>query len=213
MKIAFVGAGHMGQGMARNLLAAGHALAVIAHRNRAPIEALVAEGAREARSYEDLAAGAETVFLCVTGTPAAHAVVERLAPHLRAGSLVIDTTTHAPDGPEALAAALAAAGVRYVEAPVTGGVVQAEAGELGAIVGCADADFAPAEALLSAFCMRVERFGPVGAATRAKLVSNFLALGTATLAVEAFKQARALGVDWRKLLRAGAARLRQLRRP
>ena len=199
MKIAFVGAGHMGRGMAANLLRAGHELAVIAHRNRAPIEALVEAGAREAGSYRDLAAGAEAVVLCVTGTPAARAVVAALAPHLGPGALVVDTTTNAPDGPEALAAELAAVGVRYVEAPVTGGVEQAAAGLLGAIVGCPEEDFAPAEALLSAFCRRVERFGPVGAATRAKLVSNFLALGTATLVVEAFKQARALGVDWHKL--------------
>ncbi len=55
--------------------------------------------------------------------------------------------------------------------------------------------------MLFAFCSEVERFGAVGMAVRAKLVSNLLALGTATLVVESFKHARTLGVDWEKLYR------------
>ncbi len=197
MEIGFVGAGLMGRGMVENLLRHGHAISVVAHRNRAPIEALVEKGATEAASLAELAAGKQAVFLCVTDTPAAMAVLEALAPHLSPGTLVVDITTNAPDGPAALAAIARAAGGRYVEAPVTGGPVQAAEGVLGAIVGCDEADFEAAKALLDCFCARIERFGEVGMAVRAKLVSNFLALGTATLVIEAFSQARKLGVDWR----------------
>lgn len=199
MKIGFVGAGLMGHGMAANLLAAGHAVTVIAHRNRVPIEDLVSKGATEALTLAELAEQADVIIMCVTGTAAAREVVDALARHLRPGAMVLDTTTHDPDGPEALAALLAPLDVDYVEAPVTGGVVQAREGILGGIVGCDDALFESARAVLSCFCKQIEHFGPVGMAVRAKLVSNFLALGTATLVVETFRQADALGVDRGKL--------------
>lgn len=199
MKIGFIGAGIMGHGMALNLLRAGHDLKVIAHRNRVPIDDLISHGAIEAGSYADLAVGSEVVVLCVTGTPVARTVIANLLPHLASGAMVIDTTTNEPDGPVEFATELAAAGIHYVEAPVTGGVKQAKDGVLGAIVGCDEAVFSKAKDILSCFCKQVEHFGPVGMGARAKLVSNFLALGTATLVVETFKQARSLGVDWKKL--------------
>ena len=121
------------------------------------------------------------------------------SPYFNSGVMVIDTTTNEQDGPEELAACLKEVGGHYVEAPVTGGVNQAKDGVLGAIVGCDEADLKRAKDVLSGFCTKIERFGPVGMGARAKLVSNFLALGTATLVVETFKQARSLGVDWKKL--------------
>lgn len=199
MKIGLIGAGLMGHGMAVNIMAAGHELHVVAHRNREPIEDLVSRGALEAPSPAALGAQVDVVVLCVTGTPAAQKVIEALAQVLRPGMLVIDTTTNTSGGPEAFSSTLAGLNVTYVEAPVTGGAQQAREGVLGAIVGC-DREL-PQEArdVLSCFCRQVEQFGPVGAGTRAKLVSNFLALGTAALVVETFRKARALGVDWQKL--------------
>lgn len=199
MKIGFVGAGIMGHGMALNLLRAGHDVTVVAHKNRAPIDDLVANGAGEAASIEQLASRSDIVVLCLTGTQVARSVIRDLTPHLTHGVMVIDTTTNEPDGPEELAATLKEGGCRYVEAPITGGVIQAKDGLLGAIVGCDEADFVRAKEILGGFCKQVERFGPVGMGVRAKLVSNFLALGTATLVIETFKQARSLGVDWKKL--------------
>ena len=199
MNIGLVGAGIMGHGMALNLLAKGFEVAVVAHRNRAPIDDLVARGATEAASLPDLARAADAVVMCVTNSDVARRVVAGLLPGLRPGVLVIDTTTHAADAPPELAATLKAGGARYVEAPVTGGATQAREGKLGAVVGCDVDDLEDARPILAAFCARIERFGPIGAGTRAKLVSNFLTLGTATLVVETFRQARALGVDWQKL--------------
>lgn len=199
MKIGLIGAGLMGHGMAVNMLAAGHELHVVAHRNREPIEDLVSRGALEVPSPVAMAAQVDVVVLCVTGTPAAQRVIDELKPALRSGMLVIDTTTNTSGGPEAFSSALAELGVTYVEAPVTGGAQQAREGVLGAIVGC-DTDL-PQDArdVLSCFCRQIEHFGPAGAGARAKLVSNFLALGTAALVIETFRKAKTLGVDWRKL--------------
>ena len=196
MRIGLIGAGIMGHGMALNLLHAGYDLGVVAHRNRIPVDDLVARGAREAPTVEALTQDADAVLLCVTGSPAARSVIDRIAPVLAAESLIIDCTTNAPDASAEFAESL---GARYVEAPVTGGATQAKDGVLGAIVGCDELVFERAKTILSAFCKRVERFGEPGMAARAKLVSNFLALGTATLVIETFRQARDLGIDWRKL--------------
>ena len=76
MDIGFVGAGLMGRGMVENLLRHGHKVSVIAHRNRAPINALVEKGATEASSPAVLAAGKQALFLCVTDTEAAAAVLD-----------------------------------------------------------------------------------------------------------------------------------------
>ena len=199
MKIGLIGAGLMGHGMATNILAAGHELHVVAHRNRQPIEDLVSRGAVEAASPAALGSLVDIVVLCVTGTPAAQKIIHALTPVLQPGMLVIDTTTNTSGGPEAFSSTLARLDVTYVEAPVTGGAQQAREGVLGAIVGC-DKDL-PRDArdVLSCFCRQIEQFGPAGAGARAKLVSNFLALGTAALVIETFRKARALGVDWQKL--------------
>ncbi len=199
MKIGFIGAGIMGHGMAANLLKAGHGLTVIANRNRTPIEDLVSKGAVEARSYKELAENKVAIILCVTNSAIADKVIDQLVPHLNANVLVIDTTTNEPEAPLRLAKKVTSVGARYVEAPVTGGAKQAAEGILGAIVACEEDHFPEAKSLLLSFCKQAEHFGPVGTAAKTKLVSNFLALGTATLVVETFKQARSLGVDWRKL--------------
>jgi len=199
MKIGLIGAGLMGHGMGANILAGGHELHVVAHRNRAPVENLVSKGAIEALSPQTLAMAADIIVMCVTGTHVAQILIEELKPALKRGTVIIDTTTNKAGGPEAFETMLKAIGVTYIEAPLTGGAAQAEQGVLGAIVGC-DGDIPDqVHDVLSCFCSRVERFGPVGAAARAKLVSNFLALGTAALAIETFKKAQALDVDWKQL--------------
>lgn len=199
MKIGLIGAGLMGHGMGVNILAAGHELHVVVHRNREPIEDLVSRGALEAPSPVVLGALVDVVVLCVTGTPAAQKVIEELTQVLRPGMLVIDTTTNTSDGPEAFSSTLAGLDVTYVEAPVTDGAQQAREGVLGAIIGCDKELPQVARDVLSCFCKQIEQFGSAGAGARAKLVSNFLALGTAALVIETFRKARALGVDWQKL--------------
>ena len=68
-RIGFIGVGLMGHGIAKNLVTKGFSLTVRAHRNRAPVEDLVAKGAKEATSNAELARNADIVFLCVTGAP------------------------------------------------------------------------------------------------------------------------------------------------
>ena len=196
--IGFIGAGIIGQGMAQNLIKAGHRVVVIANRNRGPIENLVKLGAREAASLAEIGRDCSKVILCLPNSSTVISVCDTLFPSLSPGSMVVDCTTNQPVSVKMLAAKAEAANLRYVEAPLTGGQSQAENAKLGAILGCDLEDFEIARSLLAPCCTKIERFGNLGMGATTKLISNFLALGTATLVVEAMKLAREFGVDWEK---------------
>ena len=74
-RIGFIGLGLMGHGMAKNLVTKGFPLTVRAHRNRKPLEDLLAAGAKEVKSNADVARNADIVFLCVTGAPQVEEIV------------------------------------------------------------------------------------------------------------------------------------------
>lgn len=198
-RIGFVGAGVMGHGMASRLLRAGYPVTVIAHRNRTPIDALVAKGAEEARDYPALVARSDVIILCVSSSGVVETVIEALRPDLRTGMMVVDMGTSSPDSSRRLAAELAALEVAFVEAPVTGGVKQAATGELGALVGADRGSFEAVRPLLHCMCRTVHHFGPPGAGNTAKLLNNFMVFGIAALVTEAFGKAREAGIDWQKL--------------
>src|SRR3712207_1123034 len=135
MRIGFIGAGLMGRGVVLNLMKAGHEVRVIAHRNRAPIEELVGRGAREASSLEELAQGTEIIMLCLTTSTVVAKVVGELTPFLKSGQILIDTGTSDPEATRRLAHQLAAIGVGFADAPMTGGPAQAEAAQVGIMLG------------------------------------------------------------------------------
>ena len=198
-RIGFVGVGVMGHGMAACLLKADYPLTAIAHRNRAPLEDLLARGAAEAASYAELAEASDCILLCVSNSSVVEKVVAELKPHLRAGQTLIDTGTSSPVSTRALAEDLAALDVAFVEAPVTGGVKQAAAGELGALVGTDKATYDAVKPLLQVFCQAVHHFGPPGSGNTAKLLNNFMVMGIAALVTEAFTKAHRAEIDWQKL--------------
>ena len=199
MQIGFIGVGLMGQGMVTRLLKAGHGVRVMAHRNRAPIEAVKARGASEARDIAELAQGAGAVILCVNDAETVAGLVNSLKPHLRAGQMVIDTTTSDPRVTEVLAKDLARQKIGLADAPMTGGPEQVASGEAGALVGAQGEVFSAIEPLLACYCARVHHFGPPGAGHRAKLISNYLVMGMIGVIADSYKAARQAGVDWGKL--------------
>ena len=199
MQIGFIGVGLMGQGMVTRLLKGGHGVRVMAHRNRAPVEAVKALGASEARDIAELARGAGAIMLCVNNAETVTGLVNSLKPHLREGQIVIDTTTSQPRVTEALARDLARQKVGLADAPMTGGPEQVAAGEAGALVGAEGELFSAIEPLLACYCTRVHHFGPPGAGHRAKLISNYLVMGMIGVIADSYKAARQAGVDWGKL--------------
>ncbi|MBC7478846.1 MAG: NAD(P)-dependent oxidoreductase [Pseudorhodobacter sp.] len=193
-KVGFVGLGLMGQGMAANLVAKGYDLTVFAHRNRAPVDDLVARGAHEASSLADLAQNCTVIFLCLTGAPEVASVVSALKPTLQKGAVIIDCSTSDPTVSLAVAADLAALGVDYADAPLGRTPKEAWAGTLDCMVGATDAVFARVQPVIATWAGKIVHIGGVGDGHKMKLLNNFLSLGYAALYSEALALSRKVGI-------------------
>jgi 3-hydroxyisobutyrate dehydrogenase-like beta-hydroxyacid dehydrogenase len=203
-RIGFIGAsGLMGHGMAKNLLAKGHALTLTVHRNQERVADLLAAGARQAPSPAALAEASDIVFICVTGSPQVEAVVtgpQGLLSAARRGLVVVDCSTSEPDSTARLREQAAAAGATYVDAPLARTPVEAEAGRLNVMVGAADDVFAKLEPVLRCFAENVFHVGAPGAGHIIKLLNNFIAQAQCTAIAEAFAVGQRAGIDPKKLV-------------
>ena len=192
--IGFVGVGFMGQGMAKNILSEGYPLTVIAHRNRAPVEALVNAGAREAGTLADMATASTIIHICAPGSPQVETIVNALAPHLKEGSIIVDCSTSDPTSTEKLATYLRDRGCHLVDAPLGGTPVQAEAGELITMVGADPDIFERVKPVIGTWAASIVHLGATGMGHKMKLVNNFLSLGYAALYSEALALAEKVGI-------------------
>ena len=198
--IGFIGVGYMGYGIAKNILKHKNKLFVIANKNRKPIEKIVSEGAEEVKSFEDFSnKNLDALFMCVTNTPIAKSISEKISRVLNSKTLIIDITTHNKTGSMETEAIFNEKKINYVECPVMGGPVQAEQGVLGGIVGASVENFKKAEPYFNIFCKDYFHFGPVGMGAKSKLLNNFLTLGNAALINHMAKSAKDLGLDLNKL--------------
>ncbi len=205
-KIGFVGLGLMGQGMARNIVDKGYPLTVVAHRKRAAVDDLVARGAVEAASMEDLARGCDVVFLCLTGSPEVADAVSAMKPGLAKGAVVVDCSTSDPTVSLRLAAELAGIGVDFVDAPLSRTPKEAWAGTLDCMVGASDASFARVQPIIACWAAKIVHIGAVGDGHKMKLLNNFLSLGYAALYSEALALSRKVGIpvsEFDKVIRGG----------
>ena len=206
-RIGFIGAsGLMGHGIAKNLRAKGHGLALTVHRNRERVADLLAAGATEVDSPAALARSCDIVFICVTGSPQVEASVlgERglLAgvANGKTGLVIVDCSTSEPDSTARLRDLAAAKGVTFVDAPLARTPVEAELGKLNVMVGASGATFAQLEPVLRCFAENVIHVGAPGAGHTIKLLNNFIAQAICTATAEAFAVGQRAGVDLRKLV-------------
>lgn len=197
MRIAFIGLGNMGAPMARNLLKAGHALAVF-DLHAPAVQGLVAEGAAAATSPADAAGQAELV---ITMLPAPRHVEQVLAgpdgvlSAVARGVPIVDSSTIDPATARRLAALAADQGNELADAPVSGGTGGAAAGTLTFMVGATDALHARVLPVLQAMGRSIVHCGPVGSGQVAKICNNLL-LGISMLGVaEAMSLGAAQGID------------------
>jgi 3-hydroxyisobutyrate dehydrogenase-like beta-hydroxyacid dehydrogenase len=198
--IGFIGVGYMGYGIAKNILKHKNNLFVIANKNRKPIEKIISDGAEEVKSFEDFSSkNLDAMFMCVTNTPIAKLISEKISDILDSKTLIIDITTHNKTGSMETEEIFKAKNINYVECPVMGGPVQAEEGILGGIVGASDENFKIAEPYFNFFCKEFFHFGPVGMGAKSKLLNNFLSLGNAALVNHLAKSAKEMGLDLKKV--------------
>ena len=196
-KIGFIGLGIMGKPMCRNLLKAGYALTVFS-RTKANVDAVTAHGAAYVASPAEVAAASELVITMVPDSPQVREVVlgEGGVIHgAKPGLYVVDMSSIAPLASREIGAALAAVGVRFLDAPVSGGEPKAVDGTLSVMAGGDAADFEAVKPVLAAMAASVVRVGEVGAGNVAKLANQVIvALNIAAMS-EALVLATKAGVE------------------
>jgi 3-hydroxyisobutyrate dehydrogenase len=198
MKVAFIGLGVMGYPMAGHLQRSGHEVCVY-NRTTARADAWVAEYAgTRALTPAAAAAGVELVLLCVGNDDDVRAVVygeQGVLAGMTAGTLLIDHTTTSAVLAEELAERSGEQGVRFLDAPVSGGQAGAQKGTLTIMIGGAEVDVERARSLLDSYGQRITRVGEHGAGQRCKMVNQICIAGILQGLSEGFTLARASGLD------------------
>ena len=175
-RVALLGLGTMGSGMARNLLRAGFSLQVY---NRSPEKAthLAALGAQVAASPADAVKDADVVLSMLADDDASRAVWlgdEGALPAMKPGSIAVECGTVSPTWVAELQSKASAKGLQLLDAPVTGSRPQAEAGQLIFLAGGEASAVERATPVLHAMSQKVLHLGPVGSGAQLKLINNFL---------------------------------------
>ena len=194
-RIAFIGLGNMGGGMAANQARAGHEV-VAFDLSAAALERAVAAGCRAAGSVIEAVAEAEVVITMLPAGPHVRDVYgAQILGHAPTTALLIDCSTIDVESARAVALLARSAGYRFADAPVSGGTAAAEAGTLAFMVGCDEADFADIESALVPMSRVTIRAGDHGAGQAAKICNNMV-LGITMIGVcEAFALAEKLGLE------------------
>lgn len=197
-KIGFVGLGNMGRAMARHLHEAG-AEVVVWNRSDAPAAAAAALGMKRAMTLPELAREIGDGVICInlTTTDVVVHVVGALSEGLSAGAMIIDFgTTGVPETKRF------AQRFTWVDAPVSGGQIGAEAGDLTIMAGGTDAAFQRALPILQAVGKRITHLGPAGSGQVTKLANQLIVAQTIDAVAQALRLAELAGVDPAKVREA-----------
>ncbi len=209
--IAFLGIGLMGKPMATRLLQAGYEVTVW-NRTRSKADELASLGAKVAEQAADAVRTADIVITMLEAGPVVAQVIAAALPGLRHAALVVDMSSTRQSEAQETHALLATHGVRFIDAPVSGGVVGAQAGSLAIMAGGSADDFADVEAVLATLG-RPTLVGPAGCGQIAKLCNQLIVGGTLNIVAEALLLAQAGGADptaVRAAIRGGFAESRIL---
>lgn len=195
MKIAFIGLGNMGGGMAANLVRAGHAVSAFDLSGEALLRAQE-NGCTTFTSVRDAVAGVDAVVsMLPNGKIVARVFEDDVLGHAPQGAILLDCSTIDVGAARQVTADAVAGGYDMVDAPVSGGIAAANAGTLTFMVGGTDTAFARAEPILSDMGKAVIHAGASGAGQAAKICNNML-LGASMIATcETFMLADKLGLD------------------
>ena len=197
--VAFIGLGIMGGPMAVNLVKAG--FDVVGY-NRSPekVKELVEKGGRGAEDVASAVGEADVVITMVPDSPDVEAVSGEIFAGAREGTLYIDMSTIRPDVAVRVAEAGREAGVRVLDAPVSGGEAGAVEGSLSIMVGGSAEDFAEARPVLDAVGKTIVHVGPAGSGQTVKAANQLIVAGNIQLLAEAVVFLDAYGVDMRSAL-------------
>ena len=194
-RIAFIGLGNMGGGMAANQAKAGREVMAF-DLSAAALEKAAAAGCSPVGSVAEAVRAADAIVTMLPAGPHVRQVyAEHILPNAPKTALLIDSSTIDVESARAVATQAKAAGFRFADAPVSGGTAAADAGSLAFMVGCDEADFAAIEDAIAPMSRATLRAGDHGAGQAAKICNNMV-LGISMIGVcEAFALAEKLGLD------------------
>jgi len=201
-RIGYIGVGLMGHGAAKNILERGYPLTVMGHRNRVPVDDLIAKGATEAATPAEVAAASDILFMCLPSTVEVEQTVYGdygVLAGAQKGLIVVDSTTADPRSTQRIGADLAARGIRMADAPVGRTPKEAEAGKLSTFIGGDPEVVRAIRPVVECYADTIVEAGALGAGHTLKLMNNFISIGTCAVISEALATAAKLGVDMRKL--------------
>lgn len=202
-KIAFIGTGIMGAGIARNLLKAGHHLTVY-NRTKAKAQPLVDAGASLAASPASAVADADIIIAIVGDDRSSQEIWLGengvLAGTPKPKAIAIESTTLSLEWVQDLHQTLIAHNLRFIDSPVTGGRKGAENGTLTLLVGAKEETLAEAQPIMETYSQEIIRFGQVGAGTTYKLIVNLMVAAQATALAEGVLLAQKSGLDMAQVI-------------
>ncbi len=212
-KCTFLGLGVMGYPMAGHLLKAGHDVTVW-NRTAAKSEQWQTEyGGQSASSIEAAVDGSDFVMVCVGDDPDVYAVVNPAVKALKAGAIIVDHTTASAECARTCFETAKAAGIGFVDAPISGGEAGAVNGQLTVMCGGEQADFDKAEPIINAYAKAVKLMGPSGAGQLTKMVNQICIAGILQGLAEGVHFAQKAGLDMDEVVQAigkGAAQSWQM---
>ena len=200
--IGFVGLGLMGSAMVQRLLNLDYQVTVVAHKNRVPVDAAIAKGAKEATSPAELAKTSEIIMLCVDTSASVEAVMrgdDGVLKQIQPNCMVIDFGTSIPGSTQQLAQECHAKGASMIDAPLGRTPVHAVDGLLNIMAAGSEPDFERVKPVLEDLGENVFHVGPIGAGHTLKLINNFFAMTTACAMSEAFAMADLAGLNRKTL--------------
>lgn len=198
MKIAFIGLGNMGSGMAANLARAGHQVQAFDLSEEALIRAEAAGCTRAASAAEAVRGAVAVVTMLPAGAHVASVYRDAVFTHAAPDTLLIDCSTIDVATARSNIDGAVAAGLQAVDAPVSGGIAAAEAGTLTFMVGGSDKAFSRAEPVLADMGKAVIHAGAAGAGQAAKICNNMLLGASMVATCETLAMAQKLGLDPQK---------------
>ncbi|WP_102959069.1 NAD(P)-dependent oxidoreductase [Mangrovicella endophytica] len=198
-KVAFIGLGVMGFPMAGHLKAKGGHEVTVFNRTAEKAASWAAQhGGEAAATPREAAAGADYVFTCVGNDDDVRSVIYGEAgafAGMKSGAILIDNTTASAELARELDAAARDGGLRFLDAPVSGGQAGAENGQLTVMVGGAEADFAEAKPVIAAYAKMVGLMGPAGSGQLTKMMNQICIAGLVQGLAEAIAFGQKAGLD------------------
>jgi len=204
MKVAFIGMGTMGAPMALNILKGGYKV-IVHNRTREREEPIVQAGGQRAASPQAAAAAAEVVITCVSDTPDVEEVIlgeSGVIQSARPGLILVDMSTISPVATRALAEQVAAVGMHWVDAPVSGGSEGAQKGTLSIMIGGETKAVETVRPILQTMGKTLTHIGSVGSGQLTKAINQVIIAGTYWGIAEGMALGLKAGLDMDQVVQA-----------